>query len=141
MTAAKDRGARRVPSFGYNTIFGLGRELGLSPQDTKEMAYSLVGKDSLKQFTQSEINEVCYELLARKDGEQRRAGRLSDRQLYKIREYERLLGWDGDPSRLASFVEKFYKVTVLKWLTPAQAAKLIESLKAMYERMRREANV
>ena len=95
------------------------------------MAYSIIGKDSLRKFTAREINEVCYELMARIDGKRRRAGRATDRQLHKLTELEKALGWAGQPERLQGFLYKYYHVLSPAWLTPAQAAKAIESLKAM----------
>ncbi len=132
MTAtAPRRGTKRTPAFTKATLFGMAKEIGLSPDDAKEMAYSLIGKDSLKKFTQKEINEVCYELMARKDAQKRRPDRASDQQLFRIKELEHLLGWDNNPLRLASFVEKYYHCASVMWLKPTQAAKLIESLKSM----------
>lgn len=130
------RGRKRgeVPAYTLSTMFGLAKGIGLSPEGAKEMAYSLIGKDSLKEFTQQELNEVCYEMMIRKDGEKQSAGRITDRQLYRVREYERLLGWEENPLRLAKFVEKVYHSASVLWLSPAQAAKLIESLKSIYER-------
>lgn len=140
MTAAQQRRSKS-PAFTKATLFGLAKEIGLKPDDAKEMAYSLIGKDSLKLFTQQEINEVCYELMARKDGQKRRPNRISDRQLYKVREYERLLGWDSNPLRLAGFVEEYYHAASVLWLTPTQASKLIQSLKSMYEREQKKEDV
>ena len=140
-TAVKKRSSRgtgRAPAFTKGTLFGLAKELGLSPDDAKDMAYSLIGKDSLTKFTQKEINEVCFELMARKDAQKRRPNRATDQQLYKIRELERLLGWAENPIRLAKFVEKYYHAPTILWLTPAQAAKLIESLKSMLARQQAE---
>lgn len=132
MTAtAPRRGTKRTPAFTKATLFGMAKEIGLAPDDAKEMAYSLIGKDSLKKFTQKEINEVCYELMARKDAQKHRPDRASDQQLFRIKELEHLLGWDNNPLRLARFVEKYYHCASVMWLKPAQAAKLIESLKSM----------
>lgn len=132
MTAAKQRrSTKRTPAFTKGTLFGLAKEIGLMPDDAKEMAYSLIGKDSLTKFTQREINEVCYELMARKDAQKRRPDRATEQQLFKIRELEHLLGWDSNPLRLASFIEKYYHSASVMWLSPAQAGKLIESLKSM----------
>lgn len=130
----RKRGDANTPAYTLGTLFGLAKGIGLSPDGAKEMAYSLIGKDSLKTFTQQEINEVCYELIVRKEGKKHRPGRITDQQLFRVREYERLLGWDSNPLRLAKFVEKVYQSASVLWLTPAQAAKLIESLKAIYER-------
>ena len=132
-TAAR-RGTKRTPAFTKATLFGLAKEIGLAPDDAKEMAYSLIGKDSLKKFTQNEINAVCFELLARKDAQKRRPDRATEQQIFKIREFEHLLGWDTNPLRLAKFVEKYYHCASVMWLSPAQASKLIESLKSMLGR-------
>lgn len=138
MAAAKQR--KDPPAYKLGTMFGLAKDLGMSPEDTKEMAYSLIGKDSLKKFTQKEINEVCYELMIRKDQQKQRPGRMTDYQLYRVRELERLLGWDENPIRLANFIKKQYGMASIMWMTVAQGAKLIEALKSMYEReSKREA--
>lgn len=117
--------------FTLGQLFGLGKALGLSADDTKQAAYTLVGKDSLKKFTQRELDDVCWELIARKDSSKRRPDRATDRQIYRIAELERTLGWDKEPERLRGFLQKFYHVQSVAWLTPYNAGKLIESLKAM----------
>lgn len=121
-------------NFTKASFFGLAKQIGLSPDEAKEMAYMLIGKDSLTKFTQKELNEVCHEILSRKDALKRSRGRISDRQIYKVKEYERLLGWDNEPKRLAKFIEKDYHVSELRWLTPSQGSNLIDGLKKMYER-------
>lgn len=138
MTAARQRKA--APAYTLATLFGLGKEIGLMPDDAKEMAYSLVGKDSLKKFTQKEINAVCFEMMARKDGQKHRPGHTTGQQLYRIREYERLLGWDSNPLRLAAFVEKTYHVASVLWLTTAQASKLMNILERMLTRQQKEGS-
>lgn len=94
----------------------------------------MIGKDSLKNFTQKEINEVCFEFMTRKDGRKSTRGRITEPQLYRIRAYERLLGWDENPLRLAAFIDKMCHAAAVQWLTPAQAGKIIEALKNMLER-------
>jgi|GEM_PF-3362420 len=126
--AAKSYG-RPKSSFTVGQMFGLGKGLGLSSEETKEMAYSLIGKDSITLFTQPEINDVCYELIIRKDKASKRSSRASSQQLHKIAEYECLLGWQDDPQRLQGFLSKYYKVLSPKWLSPSQASKAIEGLK------------
>ncbi|PWM21329.1 MAG: regulatory protein GemA [Oscillospiraceae bacterium] len=129
--------AGHAQQYTIGTIFGLGKSLGLSPEDTKEMAYSLSGKDSLRKLTQREINEVCYGMVAykeRKAPELQNPNRASEQQLYRIREYERLLGWDDNPDRLAAFLKNRFKTPAVEWLSKVQASKVIEALKRMYQR-------
>lgn len=130
--------ARRATQFTLSQMFGLGKGIGLTPEETKQMAYGQIGKSSLKDFTQRELNDVCYELIIRKDKSGSRSSRASDQQLHKIAEYEQLLGWAANPQRLQAFTEKFYGISSVRWMTSAQASKLIESLKKMYQRERKK---
>lgn len=124
-------------NYTISTIFGLGKALGLSPEDTKAMAYGLIGKDSLKKFTQREINDVCYTMMQHKDKQldaTKNPSRASNQQLYRIRELEKLLGWAEEPERLQAFLRKRFKVVAVEWLSGEQASKVIEALKQMHRR-------
>lgn len=117
--------------FTLGQLFGLGKALGLSPEDTKQTAYSLTGKDSLTKLTPGELDSVCWEFIARKDNSKRRPSRATDRQLYRIAELERALGWDKEPERLRGFISKYHHVDEPRWLSVSKASKVIEGLKAL----------
>lgn len=118
--------------FTIGQLFGLGKGAGLGDNEQiKQAAYGLVGKGSLKEFTQQELDEVCWEFISRKKGQQRRVGMATDRQLYKIAEWERVLGWDKEPERLRGFLSKYHHVEDVKWLSASRASKVIDGLKAL----------
>lgn len=124
-------------NFTISTIFGMGKALGLSPDDTKEMAYGLIGKGSLTKFTQREINDVCYTMMKYKDKQldvTKNPSRASEQQLYRIHDYEKRLGWAEEPERLQAFLRKRFKVIAVEWLSGEQASKVIEALKQMLRR-------
>ena len=125
------------PCYSLRTLFGLGRAAGLTAEQTKQMAYDLCQKDSMTALTQQERNEMCFLLIRYK--EQRSATatnpyRASEQQRHLMREDGQLLGWHKNPERLELFLQKRFVVAAVRWLTAAQAAKVIEALKQMYRR-------
>lgn len=117
--------------FTLAQFFGLGKQLGLTPEQAKQAAYSLTGKDSMTKLKSHELDAVCWEMIARKNHQQHRAGMATSRQLFKISEYERALGWDKEPERLRGFLMKYHHVEDVKWLSASKASKVIDGLKAM----------
>ena len=62
------------------------------------------------------------------------AGGASVNQVRFIEGLERDLGWDDNPDRLAGFLRKVVGVETASGLTSRQAARVIETLKAMHKR-------
>ena len=66
-------------------------------------------------------------------------GRATPKQLAKITALEYALNWAANPKRLRAYREKWYRVSDPKFLTPRQAWRAIEGLKAIQARQGQEA--
>lgn len=104
-------------------------------------------KESMRQLSQSEIDNVCRILQNMKDdvtrankgkrtdeGENTETERLR-KKVYALTEE---LGWNDNNNRINGFVMKMFKVSRIEWLTYAQCNKLIEILKKMIDRQEAE---
>ena len=63
----------------------------------------------------------------------------TDKQIWKIKELVRALGWDDNPKRLEAFLLKYTGVAKLEWLPKQKAIGLIDGLKSMVERRLQDA--
>ncbi|MDU5141080.1 MAG: phage protein GemA/Gp16 family protein [Paenibacillus dendritiformis] len=112
-------------------IWTLGRKMGLEEADIRAVLRRETGKDSMRQCSEHELRRVVL-ALRQLQGEQNYTGdRATKRQVWKIYQYERELGWTDNPKRLQSFLQKYYRTDRPEWLTRAQAWKAIESLKKL----------
>lgn len=107
------------------------RELGLTDAEIRELVWLVAGRESLRDLTRWEAAEVIDEMEKRLN---RLPPKLSSRQLWQIRRFERALGWHEDPSRLRGFLRKFAGVEGPHWLDYERAGKVIEALKSMAAR-------
>lgn len=110
----------------------LAKERGLSDELLHDHVFTLLGKESLKDLTISEavkvIDSLCDAGIA--------ADRITPKQLHYIKGLAHDLHWADESGALNertlnTFVEKQYGLSSVKWLSVKQAAKLIESLKAL----------
>ncbi|CAH8721949.1 regulatory protein GemA [Paenibacillus melissococcoides] len=60
--------------------------------------------------------------------------RATPNQIWQINKLAEELGWKSDPRRLRRFLEKQQGVSHTSYLSPVQASKVIEALKAMKRR-------
>lgn len=120
-------------------IWGLAKspELSMDSEELHLLVAGITGKDSLKELTQRELNDVAMELIRRKDPEkyrkQNRGNPVTVWQRRRIEVLTQALGWDN-PARLNGLVRKLYHVETVDWLDCQQCSKLIEALKAMVKR-------
>lgn len=56
------------------------------------------------------------------------------KQMYKIHELEKMLGWLDNPARLRGFCKKYAGVDNPDWMTKQQAWRIIEGMKALVAR-------
>jgi hypothetical protein len=92
---------------------------------------NLVGKDRISQLTKSEAMYLIDVLVAHLEG---RPGMATKRELWKINQLVRELGWHENPKRLRAFLKKYYGVDDARFLTHQAAWRVIESLKKIKER-------
>ena len=143
MTAAQTRLGRKPASL--RTLWGLAKspELRLTDEDLHGLVYRETGKESMRTLTQGEVDKLARVLQNMKDGVKRdvnskRTDEGGDprtvRQRRKIYTLTEALGWNNDNRRINGFVKRMTHVDRIEWLTPAQADKVIEALKAMVAR-------
>ena len=110
-------------------IWTLGKKLGLAQEDIRAILFRETGKDSMKECTGKELDYVVLALRNLQKSESQPSNRATKKQVWKIHEIEKELGWQDNPKRLQAFLNKYYKIDQPAWLTSAQAWKAIESLK------------
>lgn len=118
-------------------IWGAAARLHLDKYQVYDILNKEVNKDSMTKCTDSELGRVVEYLKLLElcmDGNGSPAGRLTNKQLWKINDYAKKLGWNDNPKRLQAFVKKYYGVEKAEWLTFTDAEKCIESLKKVYWR-------
>ena len=110
-------------------IWAIGREKGIDADQLREMANTISGKPSLSGLTKNQANSLLDWL---KKGIN--PDRASSRQLWKISEFEKELGWVENPSRMNGFISKYAHVDRREWLTKGQAKNVIDGLKNLLAR-------
>ncbi|NPV89799.1 MAG: regulatory protein GemA [Firmicutes bacterium] len=137
------KGRSYAPTFTIKTIWGLAKspELALDKDTLYSIIYRETGKDSMRQLSQKEINQVCYALSALKDSAKGKSDRtdtggnkLTKAKRQKIYRLTGELGWNDNNARINGFVKKMFEVERLEWLNNEQCSKLIEMLKSMVKR-------
>jgi hypothetical protein len=118
-------------------IFAVTRELGIDDDLRRAVIQNVAGKESMSKLTKAEAIRVIDEL-ERRIG-RTRSGRASRKQIWKINELARALGWADNPKRVQGFVKKYAGVDRLEWLTTPQAWRVIEGLKKLLERQEQGA--
>lgn len=121
-------------------IWGLAKGEQLSDDELYEILYRETGKEHMRECSDRELERVLAAVIAIKDTSAWRPGMATKRQLWKIRQLEQTLGWADNPKRLTAFVEKYYHTKRLEWLTMEQASNLIDSLKNLLAKEKREQN-
>ena len=145
------RGRYNAPNFTIKTIWGIAKspELLMSEEDLYSIIYRETGKDSMRKLTQSEINKVCSALSEMKDSVKGSSSKKrtdtggsnrTKEQRQKIYKLTEELGWNNNNARINGFVKKMFKVERLEWLDNDQCSRLIEMLKSMVERGKKDAD-
>ena len=118
-------------------------ELHMDSEDLHAVVYRETGKDSLKNLSQNDLNQVASVLQKMKDSAsgQKRPKRTDESgdprtaaQRRKIHALCEALGWNDNPKRIQGFVRRMTKIDRIEWLDHKQCAVVIEALKKMAER-------
>ena len=122
-------------------IFAVARELSIDLDLLHALVQGLVGKEHISELTKAEACRVIDDLEHRADRSRDvqlpgggKVALVNRGQLGKIRALEAELGWSANPKRLQGFCRKYAGVDDIRWLTKAQAWRLIEGLKALAAR-------
>lgn len=123
-------------------IHVLARNAGMDSDLLHIYVEQITGKDSLKILTMSEAIRVIDKLEG-KESKQRVGNHMTDKQRVFMLKLVMELGWldeDGKPDtdRLNHFIKARFGADHYRFLSSGKAGKVIEGLKAMLERERRE---
>jgi Protein of unknown function (DUF1018). len=105
-------------------IWGIAKNNSMEADQLRGMAEQISGKPSLSGLSKSQANDLIDWL---KKGTN--PNRISTRQLWKISEFEKELGWADNPQRMEGFISKYGHVDRREWLTRNQAIAVIDGLK------------
>jgi hypothetical protein len=115
-------------------IWAAAKQRGLDEDDLREIVRQITGQTSTKALTIHEAVRIIDRLEGKPEKPAATGNQISEKQLWKIRELEKALGWDDNSKRLEAFVKKYAHVDKLPWLTKYQAIKIIDGLKAVLAR-------
>lgn len=110
-------------------IWGLAKQQGLTKDDVYSIVFRETRKEHMSDCSDKELERVRKVIIFIKDVNAQRPNMATKRQMWKIEQLEKDLGWDNNPKRLRNFVKKYYHVDKLEWLKFSQASNLIDSLK------------
>lgn len=126
-------------------IYGMARKAGLGDGDLHALVHGMTGCESLADMTGYGAGRVIDRLKALLGQEpgcglRRDAGptRATGAQQRKILAQVRAMGWADDPERLRGWLHKCYNVDDVRFLTPQQAGRCIDALRAMQDGGRAE---
>lgn len=117
------------------------KELGMDDDLLHEYVSMLTGRESLKELTVADAVKVIDGLEGKKG--YANGDRASYRQNAYIQILMKQLGWvddEGEPDkkRLDGFVKKQYGIDDSRWMTRKIACRVIEGLKALESRQRKQ---
>ncbi|GAB6170766.1 hypothetical protein JCM15765_02440 [Paradesulfitobacterium aromaticivorans] len=120
-------------------IWAMARELDMDKDLVHEFAYNVTKEHSLSGLSVQQAIKVidAMEALTHKEKAKSiepKATRASKKQIWKMKQLAKELGWSDNEKRLQGFVKKYAGVDKLEWLTPAQSWRVIEGLKKLLEK-------
>ena len=147
------------------SIFGMCTQLGMSEDDRRALICSVTGKESTKELTSRETEDVIQELRKRLGGEtvppEKRnpnaykpevPGMITNRQksrafalLFELKKYDETPSKISDGARMAGIIRKELKITAYEgkrlwdWVDFEAAGKLIEALKGYVDSAKKKA--
>ncbi|BFH17939.1 regulatory protein GemA [Paenibacillus melissococcoides] len=113
-------------------IFGLARQARMNNDELHDLVLTTTGSDSIKALSKAQgikVIDRLNQMLGKV-----KPSRATPNQIWQINKLAEELGWKSDPRRLRRFLEKQQGVSHTSYLSPVQASKVIEALKAMKRR-------
>lgn len=138
--------AKKSYTASIRTLWAIAKspELSLTDDELHAVVYGQTGKESMKQLTQGEINQLARVLQNMKDSGQqkelksKRTDEGGDPRTAALRRKIYALcgelGWNDDNRRINGFIKKQYGIERIEWLTKAQCSSTVEALKKMLAR-------
>lgn len=115
-------------------IWAMAREQHMDKDMLHDLVANVTGSNSISSLSKKQGVKVIEALSRIGQSGHDRPDRASKEQIWKIRQYEKELGWDDNPKRLEGFIKRYGSVDKPEWLTPAKAWRVIEALKKMAAR-------
>lgn len=119
-------------------IYAVAREIGLDNDLLHSLVEAKFKKQHISDLTLNQAGALIDYLEERKGSGRhiqlptgRKVPLVTDKQLYKINQLARQLGWQDNPKRLQGFCRKYAQVDNPEWLTKEQAWRIIEGLKSL----------
>ena len=143
--------AAKTNTSGIKKLWGIAKspELRLSDEDLHLVVQAHTGKDSIKALNNRELNTCIRVLLSMKDRVKggtgstkkcRSGNPATENQRKKVYKLTQELGWEK-PARVNGLCMKMFKVSSVEWLNYQQCSKLIEALKSMAAREKKQDEV
>lgn len=120
-------------------IYAVAREIGLDNDLLHDLVEIKFKKQHISDLTLAQAGSFIDYLEGRKGTADRYTqlptGRqlalITDKQLWKMNQLAKELGWQDNPKRLQGFCRKYAQVDNPEWLTKEQAWRVIEGLKSL----------
>ena len=114
-------------------LFVLAKQRGMDNELLHSYVETQTGKQSITEVTTQEAKVLIDGLQEKK---QTAKGYITEKQLKYVKGLCQCLSWEE--KALRQFIEKQYGISNVNWLTSKQAAKLIEGLKSIWEKDKKE---
>ena len=114
-------------------LFVLAKQRGMDNELLHSYVETQTGKQSITEVTTQEAKTWIDNLQEKK---QTAKGYITEKQLKYVKGLCQCLSWEE--KALRQFIEKQYGISNVNWLTSKQAAKLIEGLKSIWEKDKKE---
>ncbi len=114
-------------------LFVLAKQRGMDNELLHSYVETQTGKQSITEVTTQEAKTLIDNLQEKK---QTAKGYITEKQLKYVKGLCQCLSWEE--KALRQFIEKQYGISNVNWLTSKQAAKLIEGLKSIWEKDKKE---
>lgn len=114
-------------------LWAMARQLGMDKVDVHGLIFNMTGSGHVSTISRAQAASVI-DYLTDRQKKQYRPEMASRRQLWKIQQLAKELGWENNPKRLLGFVRKYAQVESLKWLDARAAYQIIEGLKKLLKR-------
>lgn len=122
----------KITTAQIRKIWATSKQRNLEKEDVYGILEKLTSKTSLSELSINEAIKVIDKLEGKIT--ENTNNQITNRQLWKIKELAKQLGWDGEPKRLNGFCQKYAKVDRVHWLTRYQAKNIIDGLKNLLQK-------
>ena len=112
-------------------LWASAKELGMDSDQVHALVQTVTGQEHISQLTEEQATRVIDTLAGRKT---KLPSGVSKKQLWRIRDLAKQLGWADNPKRLLGFVKRQTGIERLEWLSASDARRVHEGLKVLLAR-------